>query len=115
VRDLDVRFRRRRHEVLFQRVAVHQALVLERPVFLEAVQRHAAGEDHRIHREAFRPQVRVEEVEQENEARGEQGLVAVNDVGRVQRPAWQETREEIGEPQHQADTPIIATPQNTAR
>ncbi len=76
--------------------------ILQRPIFLEAMQRHAAGEDHRIHREAFRPQVRVEEVEQEDEARGEQGLVAVDDVGRVQRPARQEPGEEVREPQHQA-------------
>ncbi len=92
----------RRHQVLLERPVRHHALVFQRPLFLEALERHRAREDHRIHRERFRPQVRVEEVEQEDEARGQQRLVAVDDVGRVERPARQELREEVREPQHQA-------------
>ena len=44
----------------------------------------------------------VEEVENENEPGCQQRLIAVYDVGGIQRPAGQEAREKRREPQHQA-------------
>ncbi len=46
--------------------------------------------------------MRVEEVEQEDEARCEQRFVTVDDVGGIQCPARQDLREEAREPQDQA-------------
>ena len=48
------------------------------------------------------PQVRVEEVDGEDEARGQQRLGRVDHLGDVQGRAGQEAAEEVGEPQDQA-------------
>ena len=50
----------------------------------------AAGEDHGVHRELLEPEVGVEEVDGEDEAGGQQGLVGVDDQRDVDDPAGQE-------------------------
>ena len=62
----------------------------------------ASGEDHRVHREFLEPEMRVEEVDREDEAGRQQCLVGVNDQRDVDDPAGQEAREEFGEPHDQA-------------
>ena len=60
------------------------------------------GEDDRVHRELLDAEVGVEEMEGEDEARGEQRLVGVEDEGDVDHPAGQEAGEELREPHDQA-------------
>ena len=68
----------------YQRLALVQQLVL----------RDAAREDDRVHGELLDAEVRVEEVDGEDEAGGEQGFIRMNDQGDVDDPAGQEPGEE---------------------
>ena len=75
---------------LLERAVGDHLLVLARPVVLELLERDAAGEDHRVHRELLRAEVRVEEVDREDEADREQRLVAVDDRRHVEERAGQD-------------------------
>src|SRR4051795_11386284 len=70
-----------------QRALPHHTVILLGPLFAQTVEPHLAREHHLVHREALRTQVRVEEVEGEDEADGEQRLLAVDEHGHVKRPA----------------------------
>ena len=74
-------------QVLLELPRRHQRLVLRRLVALELRHRHPPGEHDRVHRELLGPQVGVEEVHREDEAGGEQRLVAVDDGRDVDEPA----------------------------
>ena len=65
-------------------------------------QRNGAGEDDSIHWEGIRAEVGVKEMDREDEANGQQGLVAVNDHGHIDQPSGKYACEELGEPEDQA-------------
>src|ERR1017187_143285 len=90
------------HQVRFQLAGVHHLLVLARTVALEFLERHAGGENHRVDGELFGTEVRVEEVNHEDETDRQQGFVAVDGGGDVHHPAGEDTGEGLGEPEHQA-------------
>src|SRR5581483_525757 len=64
--------------------------------------RDAAREDHGVHREFLNAEMRVEEMDGEDEASREQRLVRVDDKGDVDEPAGEEPGEEYREPHEQA-------------
>ena len=64
-----------------------------------------AREDHGVHGELLQPEMGVEEVHREDEARGQQRLVGVDDEGNIDHPARHEAAEEFREPHDQAGEP----------
>src|ERR1700683_2009998 len=74
------------------------ALILERPLMLELLFALDARENHHVHGKTIGAQVRVDEVNGEDEENRQQTFFAVNDEHGVQRPSRQEVREEWGKP-----------------
>ena len=93
---------------------VLHALVQRRSLRLQLLFGDVAGEHDPVVGELLRAEVAVEEVEDEDEARRQQGFVTVDDVRDVDHPTRQHEREERGEPQDQTERPITVTPQKTA-
>ena len=85
-----------------QPAGLHQVLVLARLVVLQLFHGHPAGEDHRVHGELVRAEVRIEEVHREDEAHRQQRLVTVDHGGHVDEPARDDVREQLREPEDQA-------------
>ena len=63
---------------------------------------HQAAQHRHVGGELLRAEVRVEEVDGEDEPGGQQGLGGMDHFGDVQADARQEVTEEVGEPQDQA-------------
>src|SRR2546421_332159 len=61
----------------------HHTVILIGPFLAEPVQPHLPREHDLVHREALRAEVRVEEVEGEDEADREQGFLAMHEHGDV--------------------------------
>jgi hypothetical protein len=102
---LDESFLQRLDHVFLEAALGHELLVLARAVLLELLERDPAREDHGIHGEPVGPEMRVEEVDREDESGRQQRLVRMDDGRHVDEPTGQEIREELGEPQDQAAEP----------
>ena len=83
----------------------HEAVVPAPALVQHLGLRDAAGENDRVHRELLDAEMRVEEVDREDEAGREQRLVGVEDKRDVDHPAGEEAGEEPGEPHHEARGP----------
>src|SRR5664279_1331362 len=88
-------------QVLFQFTGGNQCGILPRFVALQFSQRHMAGENGGVHGKLLRPKMGVEKMHGEDEARSQQGLIAVDDGGHVDERAWQKPGEEDREPKRQ--------------
>ena len=99
--------------MLFQTSFTDQLLVFAGPIFPELLQGHPAGEDNRIHGEPVGPEMRVEEVDREDEPGRQQRLVRVDDRGHVDEPPRQHIGEQLGEPKNEpTETDHADTPEN---
>ena len=65
------------------------------------MQRHPAGENHCIHRELVRAEMRIEEMHGEDKRGCQKGFIGMHNSGHIDNPARQKQREEFGEPEHQ--------------
>src|ERR1035437_4166824 len=90
------------HAMLVESALGDQAVVPAPALVLQLILRDAAREDNRVHGELLNAEVRVEEVNREDEAGGQQGFIRVNDQGDVDNPTGHEAGEERGEPHDQA-------------
>src|ERR1035441_8994171 len=88
--------------MLVQPALSDQAVVPAAALVHQLVLGDAAREDHGVHGELLNAEVRVEEVNREDEAGGQQSFVRVNDQGNIDDPAGHEPGEEGGEPHDQA-------------
>ena len=89
------------HAVFIQLARLHQPVIPAAAFVEHFLLRHPTREDDGIHREFLNAEMRVEEMDGEDEAGRQQRLVGMEDERDVDRPARQEAREEFREPHDQ--------------
>ena len=70
------------HTMLIQLADGDQAVIPAAAFVQHFVLGNAAGEDHGVHREFLDPEMRVEEMNREDETRREQGFIGMDQSGR---------------------------------